>query len=90
MTTEVTPGFYSLVQVASSFASGLDRASLAAVANRVRDILALGEPEQTKPLLRLPIKELRVNVSASPRLRPPEAIKKFHGERNLAGCEVAE
>ena len=38
-----------------------DPAALAAVADRLRDTLATGEPEQTKALLRLLIKELRVN-----------------------------
>jgi site-specific DNA recombinase len=38
-----------------------DPASLATVAHRLRDTLAAGEPEQTKALLRLLIKELRVN-----------------------------
>ena len=36
-------------------------ASLAAVADRLRDTLQAGEPAQTKALLRLLIKELRVN-----------------------------
>ena len=39
----------------------LDPSALAAVADRLRDTLAHGEPEQTKALLRLLIKELRVN-----------------------------
>jgi site-specific DNA recombinase len=39
----------------------IDPAALAAVADRLRDTLATGEPEQTKALLRLLIKELRVN-----------------------------
>ena len=39
----------------------LDPGALAAVADRLRDTLATGEPEQTKALLRLLIKELRVN-----------------------------
>jgi site-specific DNA recombinase len=38
-----------------------DPGALAAVADRLRDTLATGEPEQTKALLRLLIKELRVN-----------------------------
>ena len=42
-------------------ADTFDPAALAAVADRLRDTLALGEPEQTKALLRLLIKELRVN-----------------------------
>ena len=42
-------------------ADTLDPAALAAVADRLRDTLATGEPEQTKALLRLLIKELRVN-----------------------------
>ncbi len=41
--------------------AGLDPASLAAVADRLRDTLEVGEPAQTKALLRLLIKELRVN-----------------------------
>jgi site-specific DNA recombinase len=39
----------------------LDPQALATVADRLRDTLAAGEPEQTKALLRLLIKELRVN-----------------------------
>ncbi len=39
----------------------LDSGAFAAVADRLRDTLALGEAEQTKALLRLLIKELRVN-----------------------------
>jgi site-specific DNA recombinase len=39
----------------------VDQASLAAVADRLRDTLEAGEPAQTKALLRLLIKELRVN-----------------------------
>ena len=42
-------------------AETLDAAALAAVADRLRDTLAAGEPEQTKALLRLLVKELRVN-----------------------------
>ena len=42
-------------------AEAVDPAALAAVADRLRDTLATGEPEQTKALLRLLIKELRVN-----------------------------
>ena len=38
-----------------------DPQALTAVADRLRDTLATGEPEQTKALLRLLIKELRVN-----------------------------
>jgi site-specific DNA recombinase len=38
-----------------------DPQALATVADRLRDTLAAGEPEQTKALLRLLIKELRVN-----------------------------
>jgi site-specific DNA recombinase len=38
-----------------------DPQTLASVADRLRDTLAAGEPEQTKALLRLLIKELRVN-----------------------------
>jgi site-specific DNA recombinase len=41
--------------------AGIDQASLAAVADRLRDTLEAGEPAQTKALLRLLIKELRVN-----------------------------
>ncbi len=41
--------------------AGLDPASLAAVADRLRDTLETGDPAQTKALLRLLIKELRVN-----------------------------
>ncbi len=41
--------------------ASLDPASLAAVADQLRDTLARSEPEQTKALLRLLIKELRVN-----------------------------
>ncbi|MDE3131181.1 MAG: recombinase family protein, partial [Acidobacteriota bacterium] len=40
---------------------GLDPHALATVADRLRDTLAAAEPEQTKALLRLLIKELRVN-----------------------------
>ena len=39
----------------------IDPAALAAVADQLRDTLATGEPEPTKALLRLLIKELRVN-----------------------------
>jgi site-specific DNA recombinase len=46
-----------LVDPAESF----DPQALASVADRLRDTLAAGEPEQTKALLRLLIKELRVN-----------------------------
>jgi site-specific DNA recombinase len=42
-------------------AEAFDPGALAAVADRLRDTLATGEPEQTKALLRLLIKELRVN-----------------------------
>ena len=42
-------------------AEGFDPQALARVADRLRDTLAAGEPEQTKALLRLLIKELRVN-----------------------------
>ena len=38
-----------------------DPQALATVADRLRDTLATGEPEQTKALLRLLVKELRVN-----------------------------
>ena len=42
-------------------AESLDPEALAVVADRLRDTLARSEPEQTKALLRLLIKELRVN-----------------------------
>jgi site-specific DNA recombinase len=42
-------------------ADSLDPTALAAVAERLRDTLARSQPEQTKALLRLLIKELRVN-----------------------------
>ena len=42
-------------------ADNLDPAALAAVAEHLRDTLARSQPEQTKALLRLLIKELRVN-----------------------------
>jgi site-specific DNA recombinase len=42
-------------------ADSLDPTALAAVADRLRDTLARTKPEQTKALLRLLIKELRVN-----------------------------
>jgi hypothetical protein len=42
-------------------AESFDPQALATVADRLRDTLAAGEPEQTKALLRLLIKELRVN-----------------------------
>jgi site-specific DNA recombinase len=42
-------------------AGSFDPPALASVADRLRDTLAAGEPEQTKALLRLLIKELRVN-----------------------------
>ena len=42
-------------------AGGFDPQALASVADRLRETLAAGEPEQTKALLRLLIKELRVN-----------------------------
>ena len=45
-------------------AEGFDPQALASVADRLRDTLAAGEPEQTKALLRLLIKELRVNGRA--------------------------
>ena len=42
-------------------AEALDPAALTAVADKLRNTLATGQPEQTKALLRLLIKELRVN-----------------------------
>ena len=42
-------------------AESFDPQALASVADQLRDTLAAGEPEQTKALLRLLIKELRVN-----------------------------
>ena len=40
---------------------GFDPQALASVVDRLRETLAAGEPEQTKALLRLLIKEFRVN-----------------------------
>ena len=48
-------------QLRADDGTNLDTVSLAAVADHLQDTLVRGEPEQTKALLRLLIKELRVN-----------------------------
>ena len=62
--TAVKPGTASSRTCGSSSSDPtdtIDPAALAAVADQLRDTLATGEPEPTKALLRLLIKELRVN-----------------------------
>lgn len=51
----------TLVAQLADPAESFDPKTLATVADRLRDTLAAGEPEQAKALLRLLIKELRVN-----------------------------
>jgi site-specific DNA recombinase len=48
-------------QLASQAHTTPDRADLGAVATRLEDVIASGEPKQAKALLRLLIKDLRVN-----------------------------
>ena len=52
---------HTLAAQLSNPAETFDPQALVTVADRLRDTLAAGEPEQTKALLRLLVKELRVN-----------------------------